>query len=323
MIPVDNWAMFAEKGGIKGVIDWFPLDMIVTALDKLRQLFADAKGELYELTGISDIMRGVSAPRETATAQGLKAQYSSVRLQYLQGEVSEFVQNALRIKAEIIANLFQPETIIRNSLIEYTPDGDLAVEAVQVLKDEWSRCYRISIHADQLAIPDYNAERQGRIEFITSMGQFISQVWPMLQAEPGAGPFLMQILQWGIASFRSAHSIEGVFDKAALALVQKLQQQSTAPPQPSPEEVKAQLDVQVANAKMELDKQKAQQDAQQSAAKTQADVQATNLKAQADVTAMWMKTMATIKSSQVKTAQQIRDTKAKNAMKLTTSKKEA
>ena len=36
MIPVDNWAMFAEKGGIKGTVDWFPLDMVVAALDKLR-----------------------------------------------------------------------------------------------------------------------------------------------------------------------------------------------------------------------------------------------------------------------------------------------
>src|SRR5262245_8007018 len=25
MIPADNWAMFAEKGGIKGAVDWFPL----------------------------------------------------------------------------------------------------------------------------------------------------------------------------------------------------------------------------------------------------------------------------------------------------------
>ena len=32
LIPVDNWALFAEKGGIKGQIDWVPIMDIVSAL---------------------------------------------------------------------------------------------------------------------------------------------------------------------------------------------------------------------------------------------------------------------------------------------------
>lgn len=253
MIPVDNWAMFAEKGGIKGVLDWFPLDMIVDALDKLRDLKAEAKGELYELTGISDIMRGTSAPRETATAQGLKAQYSSARLQFIQGEVAEFVQSVLRIKGDIICKHFQPENIIKNSLINLTPDADLAPQAVQLLKDTWNRHYRVVIYADTLSIPDYNAERQGRTEFIGAMGQYISQIVPLVQMEPAAGPFLMQILQWGVASFRSAQSIEGVFNKAITEMTKKLQQPKGAPP-PDPKLL-------VANAKIQADAAKAQQQA--------------------------------------------------------------
>lgn len=230
MIAVDNWGLFAEKGGIKGVIDWFPLEMIVNALDKLRELKAEAKQELYELTGISDIMRGVSAPRETATAQGLKAQYSSTRLQYIQGDVAEFVQESLRIKGEIICNHFQPHIIVRNSLIELTPDAEYAQEAVQILKDDWGKVYRVQIYADTLSIPDYNAERQGRTEFIGAMGQFISQAMPLVQVAPGSAPFLLQILQWGVASFRSAQSIEGVFTK----MLVELENKAKLPPPPPP-----------------------------------------------------------------------------------------
>ncbi|MEN6407859.1 MAG: hypothetical protein ABFC77_15505, partial [Thermoguttaceae bacterium] len=36
LIPVDNWAMFAEKGGVKGQIDWLPLDVVVQALGQLQ-----------------------------------------------------------------------------------------------------------------------------------------------------------------------------------------------------------------------------------------------------------------------------------------------
>ena len=32
MIPVDNWAAFAEKGGIKGSMDFVPIDMVAKAI---------------------------------------------------------------------------------------------------------------------------------------------------------------------------------------------------------------------------------------------------------------------------------------------------
>ena len=265
MIPVDNWALFAERGGMKGVIDWFPLEMIINALDKLREMKVDAKAELYELTGISDIMRGQTNARETLGAQELKSQYSSVRLQYVQGEVAQFVQDALRIKAEIITKHFQLETIIRQSLIELTPDADMGVEAAQLLKDEWATCYRIKVFADSLALPDYNAERAARTEFISTMGQFVTMVMPLIQQDPSTAPFLLQILQWGIASFRSAATIEGVFDKFAAQIEKKLQAAAQQPPPPDPKMIKAQGDVQATTAK------------------AQADVQATTAKAQAEI----------------------------------------
>lgn len=308
MIPVDNWAAFAEKGGMKGVVDWFPLDMIVNALEKLMVQFQDAKTQLYELTGISDIMRGQSNPRETLGAQNLKAQYSSVRLQYIQGEVANFVQNSLRIKAAIISGHFQLETIIKNSLIEYTPDADLAVPAAQMLKDEWATCYRITVAADTLAIQDYNAEKTGRVEFITAAGQFISQVTEMAKMVPQAGPFLLQILQWGVASFRSAQTIEGVFDKAIFAM-NEAAKQPKAPPPPDPALVKAQADVEAKKSMVQIEGQ-----AQQ--AETAADVQATQAKTAADVQSVQAKTVVAIQATRAKTAADIRASRAKNAQAL-------
>lgn len=236
MIPVANWAMYAEKGGSKGLVDWFPIDMVAQALEKCTAQLALAQNQLYELLGISDIMRGVTAPRETLGAQQLKSQYSSARLQFSQEEVAKFVQDILRIRGEIMSKHFQPETFVKRSNIMLTPDAELAQQAIQLIKDTWESSYRVEISADTLSIPDYNAERQGRIEFITATGQFLSQAMPLIQMEPGAGVFLLQILQWGIAGFRSGATIEGVFDKAAKALEKKLQT-PPQPPQPTPQEI--------------------------------------------------------------------------------------
>ena len=84
MIPVDNWAMFAEKGGIKGQVDWIPIDQVVNAIDHLRQYRQDKVVQIYEVLGVSDIMRGSSKASETAAAQQIKAQFGSTRIQLKQ-----------------------------------------------------------------------------------------------------------------------------------------------------------------------------------------------------------------------------------------------
>jgi hypothetical protein len=267
MIPADNWAMFAERGGIKGAVDWFPLEQVITALDKLREVKRALMTDLYELTGLSDIMRGATVASETATAQQLKAQYGSVRMQFMQGELAEFVQSALGIKAEIMAAHFQPETLIRRSLIDKTPDAPLAEQAVELLRDKRMAIYSLAVDPDTMAMVDYAAEQQARTQCITAVATFLQSAWPLAQAKPEATPFLMQILQWLLAGFKAGKQIEGVLDQAITAM----QNTPPQPEKPSPEDKRA-----------------------------EADVKATMMKAGADVKATQMKTQATIQSNQQK-----------------------
>jgi hypothetical protein len=37
LIPVENWQVFVEKGGMKGVIDWMPIEQTVNAIMQLNQ----------------------------------------------------------------------------------------------------------------------------------------------------------------------------------------------------------------------------------------------------------------------------------------------
>ena len=230
MIPVDNWAMFSERGGIKGQIDWIPIDQVVNAIDHLRQYRQDKVQQIYEVLGISDIMRGSSKASETAAAQQIKAQFGSTRIQLKQFYIADWITQALRIKAEIICKHFQPETIIRKSNIERTPDAAIAMEGIQLLKDEQMSEYRINIEADSMAAMDWAAERDAAVQFMSGLGAFISQVSPMAQAVPGAAPVLMSLLQWSVSKFRVSTQIESVLDQAISALKQQGQPQ----PQPDP-----------------------------------------------------------------------------------------
>lgn len=244
LIPVDNWAMFAESGGIKGKVDWVPIDQVVNAINQLRVYRQDKTVQIYEVLGISDVMRGSSKASETATAQQIKAQFGSTRIQLSQFYIAEWITNLLRIKAEIISKHWQPETIAMRSNIMRTPDAQFAAPAIQLVKDERLAEYRISVEADSLAAMDWAQERDGAVQFMQGMGAFVAQIGPMIQAVPGSSPYFLKLLQWAVSKFKVSSEIESVLDQA----LAQLQANPPQPPQPSAQD-QAETAAELAKAK--------------------------------------------------------------------------
>ncbi|MEQ1574219.1 MAG: hypothetical protein ABL993_08235 [Vicinamibacterales bacterium] len=247
MIAVENWAMLSEKGGMTKAVDWFPVDVVSKVLGELTLQRQQVIGQIYELTGVSDIMRGASNPRETLGAQKLKAQYSSVRLQLQQQDIAKFVRHAMRIKAEIVSRHMQPQTIVEQSQILSTENPpELVQAAMQLLKNSKMSQYRIEISEESLSMADYTAEREMRVEYLTAVGQFLSQAAGAMETMPQSVPYLLQMVQWVSASFRGSTQIEGVLDQAI---------ESAKNNPPKPEQEKPDTSIQVATIKAQVDTQ--------------------------------------------------------------------
>ncbi len=111
LIPVDQWAVFAEKGGIDGAIAFLPIEQVANALLVAYKAREQVKQDLYEITGMADIIRGVSDPNETAAAQKIKSSFGTMRLGDKQAEVQRFMREIIRIMVDIICGHFQLKTI--------------------------------------------------------------------------------------------------------------------------------------------------------------------------------------------------------------------
>lgn len=270
MIPVDNWAAFAEKGGVKGTIDWLPLDMVLMALRECYQAREQTKQVIYEITGLSDIIRGASMASETATAQQIKSQYASLRLRRLQTDVAQFASEILRIKAQIMCDLYRPETLIQMSGIMGTMDAEYAEQAIQLLKSEPSRGFRIEVASDSLVEMDEISEKQSRMEFLQAAGSFLQQAMPAAQQAPEMAPLLGEMLLYGIRSFKGARAIEAAFDTAVAKMSQTKEPQN---PQPNPEEIRAQAEMQKQQLQMQADQGRAQVEMQLEKFKQQAETE--------------------------------------------------
>lgn len=111
LIPIHDWQRFVDKGGIKDIIQWMPIQQIAECLIQLYGARDRTKQILYELTGMSDILRGQTSPIETKGAQDLKASFATRRMAPKQKDVAEFACELIRAMGAVIAEHFSAKTI--------------------------------------------------------------------------------------------------------------------------------------------------------------------------------------------------------------------
>jgi hypothetical protein len=283
LIPVDNWAMYAEKGGAKGVVDWVPLESVARTIEILTAKQTEKIQQLYQVTGMSDIMRGASQPYEAAATSKAKVQFASIRVQALQDDFARFASDLQRLKVEIIQKFYQPYCIKQQSNIMYTADGQdegLVDRAIALIKDPKRVQWRVTIRPESLALADYAQLKADRTEYINVLALFMQSSAPLVQLDQSVTPILLELLKWGLAGFKGSNEIEGVLDKA-VALFQK---KADNPEQkPDPEAMKVQAEMQKMQmegkmaqeehaAKMQLEQQKGQQAMQEAQQKFQLEI---------------------------------------------------
>ena len=128
LIPVSNWALIGN-GQAKDTIVWIPLDMVATTIAQLIELRKQLIEDVYQIMGLSDIMRGQTEASETLGAQQLKSQYGSVRISDKQDELVRIARDVTRICAEIMAENFSQQSLLDMSQMEIPTNAEIANQA--------------------------------------------------------------------------------------------------------------------------------------------------------------------------------------------------
>lgn len=125
LIPVSNWAMMGGSSA-KDLIVWLPLDMVASTIMQLIELRKQLIEDVYQIMGLSDIMRGQTQASETLGAQQLKSQYGSVRIRDKQDELVRIARDVTRIVAEIMAENFSAKSLNDMSQMSLPTDAEIA-----------------------------------------------------------------------------------------------------------------------------------------------------------------------------------------------------
>lgn len=211
LIAAENAVQLREKGGLEKSIWMVPIDKHVQVLVQLYQYRESLKQSIYEITGISDIIRGSTNANETFGAQQLKSQWGTLRLQNRQKAIQKFVRDMIRIKAEIISEKFSPETLVMISglklpsavekqqaqmqaqmlSMQQQPVPDELQKTIMmpgiddvlgVIRSDAYRSFRIDIETDSTIASQLDTDKKEITELMTGLGGFMQNFAPAMQS---------------------------------------------------------------------------------------------------------------------------------------------
>lgn len=226
---------------LSDAIMWMPYKEIAEVILSLSQRRQQILSTIYEVTGISDIVRGESNPDETATAQRIKGTFASLRITDRQKGLQEFVRSTLQIKAEIISEHFDKKTLQMISGME-VPD-----EVMELLRANEPRMFAIRIETDSTIQADTEMQQKQAVGLLQSLAEFSKVAPGMIQVF--GFEFVKELLLSTFRRFKIGSNVEQILEDAM---------QQPQPQGPSPIAIEQQKQQQKLQGDMALQQQEQQ-----------------------------------------------------------------
>jgi uncharacterized protein YfcZ (UPF0381/DUF406 family) len=273
--PIPNPELLMQAGGIDKAIAFWPLEKFVVAIQQVDAAISQYKQWIYEITGISDIVRGASMASETATAQNIKSQWGSLRIQKMQRLIERCARDLFVMMSELIPSKFSLKTLEGMTGMQLMPtpqdlmsvpppqptgnqEADQAammkaqqaeqarqkklqdMQAVLDLLDKrLSTFYRIDVESDSTVRADLTRQKQEVAQFLQGAGQYFQAVGPLVQQGVLPADAALEIFIANARLFNLGRSVEDTLENMVTQAKEKAKQAEGQPQQqqPNPEQM--------------------------------------------------------------------------------------
>jgi DNA repair exonuclease SbcCD ATPase subunit len=222
-----------EGRDLSSAIVKLPIDGAAMVVQILQQLMEKSVQQIYEITGLSDIIRGSTKASETATAQQIKAQYANVRLQDKINTINTMFREVMRMFSEVISEHFKPEILTTMTGVQVTP------QMQQLMMNDLARSFSIDVETDSTIAMDEQADKQSRNEMLQSVTAYLQQVGQAKQAGLITADIAKELLLINVRGYKHAKNLEDMVQSmdGSAEQMQQMQQQLQQMQQQSQEQI--------------------------------------------------------------------------------------
>ena len=237
MVPVEGMQDIVAKGagaggGLNGVLQWMPVADVANALSGLYAARDQIKALIYEVSGVSDIVRGSVDPREKAAQSRIKANFAGQRLEQRRMSVARCARDAAAIAVEVALELYSDQAIRQVSGFDFLPEmADLEPpereqawsDALTLLRDDKLRGMRVDIETDSTVSLNQEQSQERRTEFLNAVGGFLNNALGVMQASPDLVPVMGELLLFTARGFRTGRTLESKMEEGVDAMRARVQ----------------------------------------------------------------------------------------------------
>ena len=226
LISLSDFARLKDAGGLSGIIEFAPIAQYVEALQVLAERRRVLIESIYEITGVSDVMRGSTRQNETATAIKQKTNFGTLRNQDRQNDMQRFLRDLLKIKAEIICEHFAPEFLLSFLSDDERRNMQKAVTAVKLLKHDKLRKIVIDLETD--GCYDQETAVARILDTLNNINGMIAKSFDVVSKQPALLPLYRQMIESAVATMPNARQ----FDAAMIRSFDAISDEFDKPDEP-------------------------------------------------------------------------------------------
>ena len=289
-IPTDNMVGAAES-----LIATTPVDKAILLLEHLQVEKEKLKQNIYDITGISDIMRGATDSQETATAQKIKGLFGSLRFQTRQKKVQNFRRNIYKLIAEIIAEHYDEQTLSEMTCTYLPTDEDkmnivlaqkqgLASQdqlnelteptwgdVMYILRNDKLRNYTVDIETVATAFDDLE-QQNAAIKDLTQL--YLSMVQYSDSLSPATLKGFIPLIKMNLSSVKISSAVGNQLEEAIESAYKEAEEEAQVQ-QPNPDLMKIQSEIEYKQGELKIKEQEVaikQQEADRKDAELEAQI---------------------------------------------------
>lgn len=227
-----NYQGIVEKGGLRQLMEWVPVQELVSAISELSTLEDKFKNQFFEWFGVPDILRGTSDPGETLGAQQIKQGAAYDRFKFIKRLVQKMVRDTKEMMLDLALAVFPDEKIARIIGLQFLDPEDQQrfQSALIALRDDKSRAVRIDIETDSMNFVD----EQMRFEQSQAVAQTVmsglSAIAQAAKEDLGYGVLGLKILLSTLEHMPGGKAFQDEVKQTVEQFIEKLSQ----PQEPQP-----------------------------------------------------------------------------------------
>lgn len=240
-VGVANFKELIGEGGLENIIKTLDVSELTDAIKEVVAVSEQLEAKFNELYGIPDIMRGVSDPNETASAQQQKGKYISLRASSPMQEFQRLCRDTIELMLDLALKKFPDDKLVDLVGVRHwePEDQQLWPQVLTLIRDDQERKVRINIETDSTVTMNENAEIEQRNYLAQTISQVVDSIGQVAQFAPEMKPVVMKTMQLLVRGVRAGKQVEEELNKAFETAMQP------QPEKPDPEMMKAQADAQL------------------------------------------------------------------------------